>query len=191
MAWAHQSNTGRECGRHCCNAYLQRELTYVHEQMEQQSASDMIAVLLEARELADREKARPPGAKRLIGEKTVDRIMARYSRIVADGYEINSEPPEPPPDKSGRKKKGRKKRSKALNLLNRLDSRPREIMEFFGLPKAGIPYDNNQAKRALKVMKVLEKISRTVRSEDYRKHFVELHGISQASANRAGRCSKA
>lgn len=169
-------NTFEECWHNFCNAHLQRELTYLHEQMDQPWAADMIALLLEAKELADREKARAPGARHVIGEKTVDRIMAKYSRIVIDGYAINPQPPSPPPDKSGRKKRGRKKRSKALNLLNRLDTRPWEIMGFFALPEAGIPYDNNQAERDLRMMKVREKISGTIRNEEYGKHFIELRG---------------
>ncbi len=41
--------------------------------------------------------------------------------------------------------RGRVKRGKALNLLLRLDTQPCEIMGFFALPEAGVPYDNNQA----------------------------------------------
>jgi transposase len=161
-----------DCWHFYCNAHLQRELTYIHEEMNQLWAKDMIELLLEAKRLADRETSRPPDCRRVIGERTIDRIMARYTDIVLDGLAINPEPPPPPPGKRGRVKRG-----KPLNLLHRLDTRPWEIMGFFALPEAGIPYDNNQAERDLRMMKVREKISGTFRSETHGRAFCELRGI--------------
>ena len=149
--------------------------------MKQAWAKDMIDLLLEAKKLADREKSRPPDSRRIIGEGTVNRIMARYSRIVIAGFAINPEPPPPPPGTRGRVKRG-----KALNLLHRLDTRPCEIMGFFALPEAGVPYDNNQAERDLRMMKVHEKISGTFRSEAHGKAFCELRGIL-SSVRKQGR----
>jgi len=169
------------CLHYYCNAHLQRELTYLHEEMKQPWAKDMIDLLLEAKELSEREKSRPPDARRVIGERTMDRIMARYSRIVIDGFAINPEPPPPPPGTRGRVKRG-----KALNLLRRLDTRPCEIMGFFALPEAAVPYDNNQAERDLRMMKVREKISGTFRSEAHGRAFCELRGVV-SSVRKQGR----
>ena len=80
----------------------------------------------------------------------------------------------------------RVKRGKALNLLHRLDKRPCEIMVFFALPEASIPYDNNQAERDLRMMKVREKISGTFRSEEHGRAFCELRGIV-SSVRKQGR----
>lgn len=169
------------CLHYYCNAHLQRELTYVHEEMKQAWAKDMIDLLLEAKELADREKSRPPDARRIIGEVAVNRIMARYSRIVIDGFAVNPEPPPPPPGTRGRVKRG-----KPLNLLRRLDTRACEIMGFFALPESGVPYDNNQAERDLRMMKVREKISGTFRSEEHGRAFCELRGVV-SSVRKQGR----
>lgn len=107
--------------------------------------------------------------------------MARYIQIVIEGFAINPEPPPPPPGTRGRVKRG-----KALNLLHRLDTRPCEIMGFFALPEAGVPYDNNQAERDLRMMKVREKISGTFRSEAHGKAFCELRGVV-SSVRKQGR----
>lgn len=160
------------CLHYYCNGHLQRELTYVYEEMKQGWAKDMIELLLEAKKLADREKSRPPDSRHIIGEGTVNRIMARYVKIVLAGLDINPEPPPLPPGK-----RGRVKRSKPLNLLRRLDTRPREIMGFFAEPDAGIPYDNNQAERDLRMDKVREKISGMFRSEEHGQAFCEVRGV--------------
>jgi transposase len=149
--------------------------------MKQPWAKEMIDLLLEAKQLSEKEKARPPDARRVIGEGTVNRIMARYSRIVIEGFAINPEPPPPPVGT-----RGRVKRSKALNLLHRLDTRPCEIMGFFALPEASVPYDNNQAERDLRMMKVREKISGTFRSEVHGRAFCELRGVV-SSVRKQGR----
>lgn len=173
--------TFENCLHYHCNAHLQREPTYVHEEMKQAWAKDMIDLLLEAKELAAREKSRPPDARRIIGEGTVNRIMARYSRIVIDGLAVNPEPPPPPPGTRGRVKRG-----KPLNLLHRLDTRACEIMGFFALPESGVPYDDNQAERDLRMMKVREKISGTFRSEEHGRAFCELRGVV-SSVRKQGR----
>lgn len=150
----------RNCAHFFCNAHLQRELVYLHEEMDQKWAGDMITLLLEAKKLAAREANRKEASRHVIGEKTIKRIMAKYSDIIIAGHAVNPEPPPPPPGKRGRVKRG-----KALNLLKRFDENALEIMGFF--VDGNIPYDNNQAERDLRMMKVREKISGTYRSGEY------------------------
>jgi transposase len=163
-------NFFRACRHFFCNAHLQRELVYIHEQIGQQWASEMIDLLLEAKRLRGREDARGPDQRRVIGPMTRDRIQRRYCNIVLQGLEMNPEPP--PPEK---KKRGRVKRSKPLNLLIRLDRHYEQIMGFFEYE--GIPYDNNQAERDLRMMKVREKISGTFRSERHAQAFCAIRSI--------------
>ncbi len=158
------------CDHFLCNAHLLRELTYIHEEMNQQWSADMIKLMLEAKELSDRQKALPEGSRRVIGEKCRERIRMRYCEIVLDGLEINPEPPPPP-----KPKRGRVKRSKPLNLLIRLDQRYEEIMGFFEYDD--IPFDNNQAERDLRMMKVREKISGTFRSDSHARAFCDIRSI--------------
>jgi len=162
-----------------CAAHLLRELIYLKEQMDQPWAGKMIELLLDAKDLAEREQSRDEGARHIIGERTRQRIRVRYAGIVLEGLALNPEPPAPP---SGTR--GRVKRSKALNLLIRLEERYEEIMGFFEYP--GVPFDNNQAERDLRMMKVREKISGTFRSEGHAEAFCDLRAIlSSATKQRA------
>jgi len=172
----------KESWHFLCNAHLQRGLIYIHEQTGQSWAKEMIDLLLEAKRLADMEQSRPPDSRHIIGEKTIERVLGKYVKIVIAGLDINPEPPSPPAGT-----RGRVKRSKALNLLRRLDSRPREIMGFFALPEENLPYDNNQAERDLRMMKVREKISGTFRSADHGKAFCELRGIISSVRKQGGK----
>lgn len=162
-----------------CAAHLLRELIYLAEQLDQPWATDMIALLVEAKKLSDRERDRPEGARRVIGEKTRHRIAMRYCQIVMAGLELNPEPPPPPQGK----RRGRVKRGKALNLLIRLDERYEEIMGFFEY--GHVPFDNNQAERDLRMMKTREKISGTFRSDQHAQAFCDLRGVISCAVKQA------
>ncbi len=159
-----------ECLHQLCAAHLLRELIYLKEQMDQPWAGKMIELLLDAKDLAERERSRVEGAKHVIGDRTRRRITVRYAEIILEGLALNPEPPAPPPGT-----RGRVKRSKALNLLIRLEERYEEIMGFFEYP--GVPFDNNQAERDLRMMKVREKISGTFRSEGHAEAFCNLRAV--------------
>ncbi len=177
-----------DCLHQLCAAHLLRELIYLKEQMDQPWAGEMIALLLEAKDLAQRERSRTEGSRRVIGERTRRRINVRYAEIVLEGLALNPEPPAPPPGT-----RGRIKRSKALNLLIRLEERYEEIMGFFEHP--GVPFDNNQDERDLRMMKVREKICLrlsplrsgcgTFRSEDHATAFCDLRAVL-SSATKQG-----
>ncbi len=159
-----------KCRHFLCNAHLQRELIYVHEEMGQSWAGDMIELLLDAKKII--EQASPDGktGRKKVPQKIRDRIWARHCKIILEGLEMNPEPPAPPPGK-----RGRVKRSKPLNLLIRLEDRVEEIMGFFEY--GHVPYDNNQAERDLRMMKVREKISGTFRAETHAKAFCGIRSI--------------
>jgi len=158
-----------ECEHYQCGAHITRELTYIEEVMKQAWAGDMKDLILEAKTLRDREDQRKPTDRKVIGEKTRDRIQLRYCEIVLEGYAINPEP-EPVPGKRGRPKRG-----KALNLLHRLENEYEEIMGFFEYE--GIPFDNNLAERDLRMMKVREKISGTFRSDEHTAAFANIRSV--------------
>jgi hypothetical protein len=56
------------CWHGLCNAHLQRELTYLFEELDQTWAAILIELLLKAKDLAEREMARKEGSRRIIGE---------------------------------------------------------------------------------------------------------------------------
>lgn len=157
------------CRHFQCIAHILRELTYIHEEMNQDWAKDMKDLLLEAKLLRERENRRMPGQRKVIGEQTRWRIQMQYVDIILDGYSINPEP-EPVPGKRGRPARG-----KALNLLSRFENLYDEIMGFFEYDN--IPFDNNLAERDLRMMKTREKISGTFRSDDHTKAFCGIRSV--------------
>lgn len=60
-------------------------------------------------------------------------------------------------------------------MLIRPEDRYEEIMGFF--EHEGVPFDNNQAERDLRMMKVREKISGTFRTAEHATLFVDLRVV--------------
>lgn len=156
-----------------CNAHLLRDLICVHEDHGQRWAADMMALLLEAKKLKDRELS----GGRTIGPKTLQRLHQRYLEILRAGYAINPEPIRRPGQR------GRLKRGKPLNLLTRLDERSDEVMAF--LVHAEVPFDNNEAERDLRMMKVKQKISGCFRNIEHGRAFAKLRSIVASAKKQA------
>jgi transposase len=83
-------------------------------------------------------------------------LHALYDTLVHHGRQRH-----PEPEPSGRR--GRVKRDLAQNLLTRLETHRSEIMAF--VADIIIPFDNNAAERALRMMKVKQRVSGSFRSE--------------------------
>ncbi|MEX1164278.1 MAG: IS66 family transposase [Nitriliruptor sp.] len=130
-----------------CNAHHLRELTAAAEQPGQGWAIDMATVLCDA--LAAVDAAKTGGAVRL-DPATLEGIVGRYAKAVAAGHSAN-----PPPPRSGRR--GRTAKSKAANLLGRLDDYRDDVLRFaFDF---AVPFDNNLAERDIRMIKLQQKIS--------------------------------
>ncbi len=148
--WGYQ-----QCQHALCNAHLLRELTFISEQWHQTWASDLIKLLLEFK--AEVETAREQGNSGL-SEGTLSEWRERYANLIAQGLAAN-----PPPEGGWPKnRRGRPKQSKAKNLVDRLHSRWREVLAFGYDFK--VPFDNNQAERDLRMIKVQQKVSGSFRS---------------------------
>ena len=125
----------------------------------------MIDFLLEVKQRRDKSKAKSFAAKTIIG------FEHRYREILKMGMEANPAPPQDPP---GKKKRGRKKKSKPLNLLERLQEHEKATLAF--MYDFSVPFDNNQAERDIRMMKVQQKISGTFRSFDGASSFCAIRG---------------
>lgn len=168
-AWSPYASYG--CAHGLCNAHHLRELTYLVEREGQEWAAELIAVLVGAQRRV--AAARAAGARELEAE-TRGGIEEEYRRLVAAGWEANPAAAEPAAGTDAPPKRGRRAQSKARNLLSRLRRDERETLAF--LYDFAVPFDNNQAERDLRMMKVQQKISGGFRSAEGAHCFGRIRG---------------
>lgn len=170
--WKSYFNYG--CDHGLCNAHHLRELIFLYEVQGQSWAKDMIDCLLEIKKAIDDIN---DGRDNLSAEK-IAQFEAYYQEVLDMGYAENPLPEQP----SKKKKRGRRKKTKARNLLERLDEHRKETLAF--MYDFNVPFDNNLGERDLRMAKVQQKISGTFRSEEGAKAFCRIRSyISTARKN--------
>jgi transposase len=140
-----------------CNAHHLRELIFIVERYEQAWAEEMITLLVE---MNRRVKVAKAEGETALTPDDLARFIQQYADILQHGFDAN--PPEPIPENSV-KSRGRPKQSPAKNLLDRLKSQQDDVLRF--IHNFDVPFDNNQAERDLRMMKLKQKISGCFRSE--------------------------
>jgi len=137
--WASYDNY--QCGHALCNAHLMRDLKYLHEEMGRTWALELKTVLQQANE------------NKLTTSSTLyEEVRSGIENIVLKAIgleEIDLKP--------AKKKRGKKKKGKALCLLDVFKDRLSEILKFLSNPE--VPFDNNQAERDIRMVKLKQKIS--------------------------------
>jgi len=158
-----------QCQHSLCNAHHLRELTFIHEQLGQVWASDMIDCLVKIKDKVDAAKS--VGLTQLTqGQENYYR--RQYRDIIAQGYQVNPLGKGPPAAKHQR---GRPKKGKTRCLLERLDHHWRMVLRF--MYDFRVPFDNNLSERDVRMMKVRQKISGTFRSADMAKAFCRIRSF--------------
>lgn len=147
-----------------CNAHHLRELTYIEEELDQKWAGKMAELLLE---IKNRIANLPPGENRLDAESQ-KQFRESYCAIIQKGYETNPQPKRKPGQR------GRLAKGKSLNLLERFEKHEEKVLAYM---IHGVPFDNNEAERDLRMMKTRQKISGCFRSLEWANRFAAIRSI--------------
>jgi transposase len=147
-----------------CNAHLLRELIGLHEDTGQAWAQKLIRLLVRMR--AAVVAAQAAGQTELPAKQRAG-YEAAYTRFLNEGLLAN-----PPPPATG--KRGRPKQTPARNLLDRLVTHREAVLAF--LHDFRVPFDNNQAERDLRMLKVKHKVSGCFRSPHGADQFCRIRG---------------
>jgi len=146
--WVHGAKHG------LCNAHHLRELTAV----EERDADHAWASGLKALRLTMKAHiaARQAAGETAIRDPVRQHCRHLYAALLAAGDTAN--PPLPPTP--GRR--GRPRQTKTRNLLDRLRTHQAAVLAF--LDDWRVPFDNNQAERDLRMVKVQQQVSGTFRT---------------------------
>lgn len=159
----------RQCRHSLCNAHILRELNYVIETSTASWAQEMKQLRLDIKAVVS--KSREVGKKRLTARQ--EKVyLSRYERIVLEAGKLY-----PPLTRKKYKAKTRRPRESpiaaaARKLVNRLVARRDEILFF--MRDFRVPFDNNQAERDLRMLKVRQKIAGCFRTEKGAAEFCQM-----------------
>jgi transposase len=157
-----------------CNEHHSRELDFLEERYPQKWVTELSDLILEIKATVDTAKEK---SKTKLSPKALADFSARYDALLKEGFKKN---PRLKTDVPARR--GRPKQSSAKNLLDRLRDHKDAVLAF--MYDFNVPFDNNQAERDIRMMKVKQKISGCFRSDHGSETFCAIRGyISTARKN--------
>jgi transposase len=153
------------CAHALCLVHVLRELTFLAEEEGLQWAAELKALFLDMKEAT--EQARAQGLATLHPLEVQD-WQAQFVALLAHA-DVTTPTAQAPPGI-----RGRAKQSAARNLLDRLIGNQQAVLAF--LHRLVVPFDNNQAERDVRMVKVQQKVSGSFRSEAGATAFCRIRG---------------
>lgn len=135
-----------------CNAHHLRELTYIHEEKEEEWAKQMKDVLIFANEEVKKyvqQGTLPP--------EIILQIESRYDKSIDEGLAYHKSLPPLP-----KSKRGKQKQREGKNLLDRLQEKKECVLRF--IRDFSVPFTNNQGEQDIRMVKLRQKISGSFRT---------------------------
>jgi transposase len=159
-----------------CNAHHLRTLLFLLERHPQKWIEPLIDLLLTIKTKVEAAKEK---GKTSLSVRQRNLFYKAYDQLIAQGLRAN-----PPPNEKSRKpgQRGRLKQTPARNLLLRLREHQAFVLAF--MDDFNVPFDNNQAERDLRMMKIKQKVSGGFRSIDGARNFCQIRAyLSTARKN--------
>jgi transposase len=157
------SYDGYPCQHALCNAHLLRDLKRVAEDDHRVWAKQRHDLLLDAKAFSEQEVQPAP---------TLHELFSRYDHIIQTG--LRTEPP-PAANNGPPAKRGKQAKSKSQLLLEVFHTRQDQILRFLVNPP--VPFDNNQAERDLRMIKLKQKISGCFRTTQGAEIFCRIRSF--------------
>ena len=139
------------CAHSLCNAHILRDLIYVEETFDSSWAKEIRKLLIQAK----KDKEQNPNLKAAYYSKIFDKYV-NLIRPVIQNYDKKF------------------KKTDEQRLAFGLEKHKYLFLKFIKQPN--VPFDNNQAERDLRMIKVKQKVSGCFRSETHAQYFARIRG---------------